>query len=76
MKVAYLEDLENAAAQGCQSPNCDHKHAGPLFLHAVCHNAGLSISFEFGDDHLTVVCAKCGGDVIRIQIAAEGREEI
>lgn len=75
-KVAYLEDLENAAAQGCQSPGCDHKHhAGPLYLHAICHSAGLSISFEFGNEHLAVVCAKCGTEVIRVQIASKGREE-
>jgi len=76
VKVAYLEDLENAAAQGCQSPGCDHKHAGPLFLHARCHDyEGLSVSFEYGNEYLVVACSKCAVEVIRIQIESKGRGE-
>jgi len=77
VKVAYLEDLENAAARGCQTPGCNHKHAGPLYLHPMCHEYGpLSISFEFGDNHLTVICAKCEKEVIRIQVESKGRGNI
>jgi len=76
MKIAYLEDLEDAAARGCQTPGCDHKHAGPLYLHAFCHKyEGMSVSFEFGNGYLTVACSRCQQEVIRIQIESKGRGE-
>jgi len=78
VKVAYLEDLEIAVANGCQTPGCNHKHSGPLYLHGKCHQyeGKLDVSFSFGDGHIVVSCAKCHSEVIRIQIASKGRKEV
>ena len=77
MKVAYLEDLEKACAQGCQEPGCNHEHSGPLYLHGKCHKyeGKLDVSFSFGDNHLVVSCAKCHEEVIRIQVASKQPRE-
>ncbi|MCK5316925.1 MAG: hypothetical protein KAJ55_03375 [Anaerolineales bacterium] len=75
--AAYLEDLEDATAQGCTTPGCNHEHSGPLYLHPMCHKfeGKLEVSFKFGDDHVVIACAQCHSEVIRVQVASKGREE-
>jgi len=79
MKPAFhLEDLEDAAAKGCNEPGCTHEDhgSGPLYLHAFCHKyAGLAVSFKYGENYLVIACAKCSKEVIRVQIDSKGREE-
>lgn len=62
-----LDEAFRLAAGGCQEPDCDHRHSGPLFLHARCHmRARLDVSLDPVTRTLLVQCGECRKTVVEI----------
>jgi hypothetical protein len=68
-----LDQLFAAAAGGCQTAGCDHRHSGPLFLHPKCHmKAGTWTSVDPSSRTLRVTCKVCKKEVVLIQCGGGG----
>jgi hypothetical protein len=61
-----LEELFQNAAGGCQTPSCQHAHAGPMYLHARCYPKSGTFAVVHGRS-LRIECAKCQKVVVEIE---------
>lgn len=75
----YLEDLEDSLNKAeCSSPDCTENHTmdESVYLHSSCHiEAGVEVCFRFGDEFISVLCAECGDEVVKLRMASKGRTE-
>lgn len=63
-----LEEFFKDASGGCQSPGCDHKGHGELFLHSQCHpSAGTRVSVNVQTRVIQVSCAVCSRLVAKVE---------
>jgi hypothetical protein len=62
-----FDEVIALAAGGCQEPDCDHRHSGPLFLHARCHmEAKLDVTIDPTTRTLHVRCGACQRPVVEV----------
>jgi hypothetical protein len=62
-----LDEAFQLAAGGCQTPNCDHRHSGPLFVRARYHlRAKLDVSIDPVTRTILVQCGECRKPVVEI----------
>lgn len=67
-----LGELFTRAAGGCDRVGCDHRHSGPLFIHAGCHVDSKTVEL-YADPvarKLVVCCAVCRKTVVAITEAS------
>lgn len=62
-----LDEAFRLAAGGCQTLGCDHRHSGPMFVHARCHvRAKLEVSVDPVTRVILVQCGECKRSVMEI----------
>lgn len=62
--------LDIIAANGCQVPNCTHKHESELYFRGRCHpSAGVSVSYAKNSGILRVTCKECDAPIVDIKVA-------
>jgi hypothetical protein len=54
---------------GCDKPNCTDSH-DVLFIDPICHDEGVSASYDKATGALTLSCHVCGHPMVAILVAA------
>lgn len=73
---AYIEDLQEIIAKGCQTPGCTHKHT-KLVVVARCHpKAGIDAIIDAVTQTIVVRCRECNQNVAEIKIASRGKQAL
>lgn len=63
-------DLDIAAANGCQDPQCTNANCDTLFMGQKCHpGAGLDASYKRGSGVLVISCVACDRRITWVKVA-------